>query len=59
LDRIDIQIQVPRVEFEEMRSKTYGETSAQIRERVIKAREVQKKRYAKEAIKVNSKLSHK
>jgi len=59
LDRIDIQIQVPRVEFEEMRSKTYGETSAQIRERVIKAREVQKKRYAKETIKVNSKLSHK
>ncbi len=58
LDRIDIQIQVPRVEFEEMRSKSYGETSQQIRERVIKARNIQKKRYAQESIKLNSKLSH-
>lgn len=59
LDRIDIQIHVPRVSFEEMRAKSYGESSTQIRERVIKAREIQKRRYVSERFKLNAHLTHK
>ena len=46
LDRIDIQIEVIPVEFEKLSSKTKGESSAVIRERVMKAREMQTKRFA-------------
>ena len=46
LDRIDIQIEVIPVEFEKLSSKAKGESSAVIRERVMKAREMQTKRFA-------------
>ena len=46
LDRIDIQIEVVPVEFEKLSSKTKGESSAVIRERVIRAREMQTRRFA-------------
>ncbi|MFN6991412.1 MAG: YifB family Mg chelatase-like AAA ATPase [Fervidobacterium sp.] len=59
LDRIDIQIQVPRVSFDEMRKKSEGESSEKIRERVIAAREKQMKRYKEERFKINAKLTHK
>lgn len=59
LDRIDIQIQVPRVSFDEMRKKSEGESSEKIRERVIAAREKQMKRYKEEKFKINAKLTHK
>jgi magnesium chelatase family protein len=61
LDRIDIQIQIPRITFEEMRGKTNiaAESSEAIRERVIKAREIQDARYKDERIKLNAKLTHK
>uniref|UniRef100_A0A7C4W319 ATP-binding protein n=1 Tax=Fervidobacterium thailandense TaxID=1008305 RepID=A0A7C4W319_9BACT len=59
LDRIDIQIHVPRISFEEMRARSYGESSTQIRERVIKARELQKRRYVSERFKLNAHLTHK
>ncbi|QAV32585.1 magnesium chelatase family protein [Fervidobacterium changbaicum] len=61
LDRIDIQIQVPRISYDEMRGKvqqTNGESSAQIRERVVRARERQLRRYKEENIKLNAKLTH-
>ncbi len=45
LDRIDIHIEVPAVKYSELASKTSGETSAQIREKVMKAREIQIKRF--------------
>src|SRR5262249_40257552 len=41
LDRIDLHIEVPQVKFREMSSDRSGESSAQIRERVIKARQRQ------------------
>lgn len=41
LDRIDLHIEVPAVKYKELASKSSGETSAQIRERVQKAREIQ------------------
>jgi magnesium chelatase family protein len=45
LDRIDLHIEVPAVKYKELASKSSGETSAQIRERVMKAREVQGARF--------------
>ena len=44
LDRIDLHIEVPAVPYKELRSKGDGQTSAQIRERVENAREIQRQR---------------
>ena len=46
LDRIDLHIEVPPVKFREMSNLQPGETSAQIRERVIAARKIQHTRFA-------------
>jgi magnesium chelatase family protein len=45
LDRIDIHIDVPAVKFNDLAAKASGETSTQIRERVIHARRAQLKRF--------------
>lgn len=45
LDRIDIHVEVSAINFEDIDSKTLGESSATIRERVKKAREIQLRRY--------------
>lgn len=47
LDRIDIQVTVPRVDYKELRVETDEESSAEIRKRVVRAREIQQARYAK------------
>ena len=46
LDRIDIQIEIVPVPFDKISDKRRGEPSATIRERVIKARQIQEQRYA-------------
>jgi magnesium chelatase family protein len=46
LDRIDLHIEVPPVKFREMSAAQAGESSAQIRERVIAARKIQHARFA-------------
>ncbi len=46
LDRIDLHIEVPQVKFRDISAEQTGETSAQIRERVIAARQRQQKRFA-------------
>jgi len=46
LDRIDIHIEVPAVKYKELASKSNGEKSDTIRERVISAREIQQKRFS-------------
>jgi magnesium chelatase family protein len=46
LDRIDLHIEVPPVKFHEMTGESNGETSAQIRERVVAARGLQHTRFA-------------
>lgn len=48
LDRIDIQIEIVPVPFEEISKSTPGESSACIRERVIRARQIQTQRFANE-----------
>jgi magnesium chelatase family protein len=45
LDRIDIHIQVQAVKYKELSSKETGEHSAEIRNRVVKAREIQLRRF--------------
>lgn len=46
LDRIDLHIEVPQVKFREMSNAQPGESSAQIRERVVTARQRQHARFA-------------
>jgi len=45
LDRIDIHIEVPRVDYEKLSGDRMGETSEAIRKRVQAAREIQNKRF--------------
>ena len=45
LDRIDIQVEITPVPFEKLTSLQQGESSARIRERVIRARSIQEERY--------------
>ncbi len=45
LDRIDIHIEVPTVKYRELSSETGGEASSTIRERVNRARDIQKRRF--------------
>ena len=48
LDRIDIHIEVPRLQHEELLGRPQGEPSTVIRARVIQARALQQERFAKE-----------
>lgn len=57
LDRIDIQVEVEPVKFDDLASKEDLETSSDIRKRVEKAREIQLKRYKNEKIYNNASLS--
>jgi magnesium chelatase family protein len=45
MDRIDIQVEVQSVPFEDIATSPKGESSAVIRERVIHARKIQEERY--------------
>lgn len=47
-DNIDIQVEIMPVPFDELSSRPEGESSAAIRERVARAREIQEKRFADE-----------
>lgn len=57
LDRLDIHIEMTEVNYEDLNSKTLGESSDSIRERVAKARKLQKERYAADGILFNSQLT--
>ncbi|MHB9108573.1 MAG: YifB family Mg chelatase-like AAA ATPase [Armatimonadota bacterium] len=46
LDRLDIHIEVPRLRQDELMSTRAGESSAAVRERVARAREIQHRRFA-------------
>ena len=59
LDRIDIHIEVQKVEFEQLAEKRKGESSIEIRNRVLKAREIQAKRYKELDINYNAQMGPK
>jgi magnesium chelatase family protein len=54
LDRIDIHIEVPRVEYEKLSDDRLGEPSAAIRERVEGARERQRQRFGDSGLLANA-----
>lgn len=57
LDRIDLHVEVPPVEFSQLSSSKRGENSAAIRARVNKARKIQLERYQGTNIFCNSQLT--
>jgi magnesium chelatase family protein len=57
LDRIDIQVEVPALRYQELASKDAGETSTAIRERVNRARQLQLARFQKKGIHANAQMS--
>jgi magnesium chelatase family protein len=57
LDRIDIHIEVPAVKYKELRGGAANEGSAEIRARVLAAREQQKLRFAGERIHANAEMN--
>ena len=60
LDRIDLIVNVPRLTTEELiKMNSDSESSASIRERVVKARKIQTERYKNEGILTNSELNSK
>lgn len=54
LDRIDLHIQVPSVEYEAMRRKTAPESSSAVKRRVDAARAIQKRRFAGTGVTCNA-----
>jgi magnesium chelatase family protein len=58
LDRIDIHVEVTPVSFKELSEERISEKSNNVRERVVKAREIQDKRYSlNESIHCNAQMS--
>ncbi len=57
LDRIDLHIEVPAVEYKALESHTPAESSVKIKERVNKARKIQTMRYKGTGIYSNSQLT--
>jgi len=57
LDRIDIHIEVPAVRYKELSKSSCGESSADIRERVIQTREMQLRRFRHRKIYSNAQMS--
>lgn len=57
LDRIDIHIEVEPVDYDKLSSKEPEETSAEIKKRVNRAREIQRKRFEGTGITCNAKMT--
>ena len=57
LDRLDIHIEVPPVDFNQLSDKEEGESSASIRERVNRARKIQLERFKGTDVTCNAKMT--
>ena len=57
LDRLDIHIEVPQVDFQKLSAEEKGESSAEIKKRVNKARAIQTKRFEGTDITCNAKMT--
>lgn len=57
LDRIDIQVEVPALSFDELSVRETAEPSAKIRERVEEAREMARQRYKNSATNCNAAMT--
>ena len=59
LDRIDLHVEAPSVEYKELSDNVPAESSAIIRERIVNAREIQTRRFAKSRkVTCNARMSH-
>ena len=62
LDRIDLHVEAPAVEYKDLSDNTPAESSATIRDRVVLAREIQQKRFTKsrraKKVTCNARMSH-
>ena len=59
LDRIDIHVEAPAVEYKELSSDERAESSESIRERVLQARRIQHERFAaKPKCRANAEMTH-
>lgn len=56
LDRIDLQVSVPRLKIEKLEDSHSGESSAQIRIRVERARVIQAERFAESSLLTNAEM---
>ncbi|HPD57376.1 MAG TPA: YifB family Mg chelatase-like AAA ATPase [Smithellaceae bacterium] len=59
MDRIDLHIEVPSVKYRALASKESGESSGTIKNRVIAAREIQKKRFHQDGLAGNARMTEK
>lgn len=59
LDRIDIHIEVPSVRYRDLTAKSSGESSGALKERIGRARSMQKKRFEDQNVQFNARMSDK
>lgn len=59
LDRIDLQVEVDNVVYEELRGKEKAESSADVKARINRARAVQSARFAEDGISTNAEMESK
>ncbi len=60
LDRIDLHLEVPVVEFQQLASRQPGECSAAIRERILAVRDVQRRRFGENTrVRCNARMTPK
>jgi len=59
MDRLDIHVQVPRVDYEKLTNTQLGETSSAVRERVEAAREEQRQRFVGTRLSCNADMGPK
>ena len=58
LDRIDLFVTVDGVEYDELRSSSEEESSAEVRKRVAAARAIQRKRFSADGIHTNAEMNN-
>jgi magnesium chelatase family protein len=54
LDRIDIHVEVPRIDYEKLSDRRAGESSTEVRARVERAREIQANRFSGTTLRTNA-----
>jgi magnesium chelatase family protein len=57
LDRIDLHVEMPAIEYQELVGQTIQETSEDIKKRVLKARAIQAARFPQDSGKTNALMS--
>lgn len=59
MDRIDLQIEVDNISYDELRTKQSGESSAEIKKRINRVRALQRERFANDGISTNAEMGSK